>query len=196
MACSAGLGPVTADQQPAALLKTIVDALDRNQIPYMVVGSFASTFHGEPRTTQDLDLVIDPTIDSLQRLVSELDPSEFYVDADTARDALDRRTMFNIVEMATAWKVDLVIRRARPFSIEELARRQRVTMLGVEVAAATAEDTIIAKLEWAKAGNSDRQLDDVAGILRVRGADIDQAYIAAWVSALQLESQWERARAR
>jgi predicted nucleotidyltransferase len=196
MACSAGLGPVTTDQQPAALLKTIVDALDRNHIPYMVVGSFASTFHGEPRTTQDLDLVIDPTIDSLQRLVSELDPSEFYVDADTARDALDRRTMFNVIEMATAWKVDLVIRRARSFSIEELARRQRVTMLGVEVATATAEDTIIAKLEWAKAGNSDRQLDDVAGILRVRGSDIDRPYIDGWVSALQLESQWERARAR
>jgi hypothetical protein len=195
MACSAGAGPVTTDQ-PAALLKTIVDALDRNRIPYMVVGSFASTFHGEPRTTQHLDLVIDPTIDSLQRLVSELDPSEFYVDADTARDALDRRTMFNVIEMATAWKVDLVIRRARPFSIEELARRQRVTMLGVEVAAATAEDTIITKLEWAKAGNSDRQLDDVAGILRVREADIDQAYIEGWVSALQLESQWQRARAR
>ena len=187
---------MTTDQQPAALLKCIVDALDRNRIPYMVVGSFASTFHGEPRTTQDLDLVIDPTLDSLQRLVSDLDPSEFYVDADTARDALNRRTMFNVIEMATAWKVDLVIRRARPFSIEELARRQRVTMLGVQVAAATAEDTIIAKLEWAKAGNSDRQLDDVAGILRVRGSDIDQAYIERWVSDLQLESQWERARAR
>lgn len=68
-------------------------------------------------------------------------------------------------------------------------------MLGVEVAAATAEDTIIAKLEWAKAGNSDRQLDDVAGILRVRGSDIDHAYIEGRVSALQLESQWTRARA-
>ena len=113
-----------------------------------------------------------------------------------AGQLLDRRTRFNVIEMATAWKVDLVIRRARPFSINELARRQRVTMLGVEVAAATAEDTIIAKLEWAKAGKSDRQLDDVAGILRVRGSDIDQAYIEGWVSALQLESQWERARAR
>ena len=69
-------------------------------------------------------------------------------------------------------------------------------MLGVEVAAATAEDTIIAKLEWAKAGNSDRQLDDVAGILRVRGSDIDQAYSRAGFPALQLESQWERARTR
>ena len=182
--------------EPSKLLRKVAGALEHHDIPYMIVGSFASTFHGEPRTTQDLDLVIDPTAESLQRLVAAFDPSEFYVDAETANDALRRRTMFNIIEMATAWKVDLVIRRARPFSIEELSRRQRVTMLGVEVAAATAEDTIIAKLEWAKLGASDRQLEDVAGILRVRGTSIDLAYVERWVVNLGLEAEWERAQTR
>jgi len=185
-----------SDETPSSLLRKVVDALEEHGIPYMVVGSFASTFHGEPRTTQDLDVVIDPTAESLQKLVDAFDPVEFYVDGDVARDALRRRTMFNVIEMATAWKVDLVIRRARPFSIEELTRRQRVMMFGVDVATATAEDTIIAKLEWAKLGGSDRQLDDVAGILRVRGASIDLAYVERWVSDLQLEAEWERAKAR
>jgi hypothetical protein len=179
--------------QPAALLESITTALDRNGISYMVVGSFASTFHGVPRTTQDLDVVIDPTPDALERLVLGLDASLFYVDADTARDALQRRTMFNVIEMATAWKVDLVIRKARPFSIEELRRRQRVTILGVEVATATAEDTIVAKLEWMKTGGSDRQLDDVAGIIRVQER-LDVAYIERWVRELGLEAEWSRAR--
>ena len=93
--------------------------------------------------------------------------------------------------MATGWKLDLVIRKARPFSIEELDRRQRVMMLGVDVETATAEDTIIAKLEWAKLGSSERQLDDVRGMLRVNAGALDLAYIARWVRDLDLDAQWQ-----
>jgi hypothetical protein len=93
-----------------------------------------------------------------------IDVERFYVDADVARDALRRRSMFNVIDMTTAWKVDLVIRKNRAFSIEELQRRSIETIVGVDAPTATAEDTIIAKLEWAKAGSSERQLRDVAGI--------------------------------
>jgi hypothetical protein len=86
----------------------------------MVVGSFASTAHGEPRSTHDLDLVIDPSPAQLDQLLSKLDLDAYDVDAEVARDALARRAMFNVIEIATAWKIDLVIRRARPFSVEEL----------------------------------------------------------------------------
>lgn len=193
VAFGAGTRSVTLSVQPALLLETIASALDENGITYMVVGSFASAFHGVPRTTQDLDIVIDPTAAALERLVTGFDPMRFYVDADTARDALRRRTMFNVIEMATAWKVDLVIRKARPFSIEELQRRQRATILGIDVATATAEDTIVSKLEWAKAGGSDRQLDDVAGIMRVQ-PNLDIQYIEDWVRKLALDYQWSRVR--
>jgi hypothetical protein len=102
--------------------------------------------------------------------------------------------MFNVIEIATAWKLDLVIRKARAFSIEEMQRRQVTKILGVGVATATAEDTVIAKLEWAKQGGSDRQLEDVAGILRVRGPELDVVYIERWVAELGLAEQWQRAR--
>jgi hypothetical protein len=102
--------------------------------------------------------------------------------------------MFNIIEIATGWKLDLVIRKARPFSIEEMQRRTTTKILGMDVPTATAEDTIIAKLEWAKLGASDRQLQDVAGILRVRGADLDFDYIERWVTELELAEPWRRAR--
>lgn len=180
---------------PGGLLQTIISALETAGIPHMVVGSFASTAHGEPRTTRDLDLVIDPSLDQLNELVGGLDPERFYVDPDVARDALRRRSMFNIIEIATGWKLDLVIRKARPFSIEEMQRRTITKILGMDVPTATAEDTIIAKLEWAKLGASDRQLEDVAGILRVRGADLDLDYIEHWVTELGLAEPWRRARA-
>jgi len=179
---------------PSGLLRTIVGALEAAGIPHMIVGSFASSVHGEPRTTRDLDLVIDPGGEQLARLLEALDPDAYYVDPDVARDAYRRRTMFNVIEIATAWKLDLIIRKARPFSIEEMRRRQVVSILGVEVATATAEDTIIAKLEWAKESGSDRQLEDVAGILRVRGPDLDVDYIERWSAILELAEPWRRVK--
>jgi hypothetical protein len=177
-----------------ALLAAIAAQLDAAAIPHMVVGSFASTLHGEPRTTQDLDVVIDPTAEQLETFLARLDPATYYFDRDVAIEALRRRSMFNVIEIGTAWKVDLIIRKDRPFSLEELRRRRVVEMMGVRVAAATAEDTIIAKLEWAQQGSSDRQLVDVAGILRIRGDAIDIAYVERWVTSLDLEAVWARAR--
>jgi hypothetical protein len=175
-------------------LAAIVEILDRAGIAYMVVGSFATAFHGHPRTTQDLDIVIDPTMAQLETLLAALGPDSYYVDTDVARDALRRRTMFNAIEVATAWKIDFVIRKDRPFSIEELRRRVVGSIDGVDAATATAEDTIIAKLEWAKAGGSERQLTDVRALLQARGSTLDLPYIEKWVTELGLDDVWQQAR--
>jgi hypothetical protein len=106
-----------------SLLAHVTSLLESAGIPYMVAGSFASTFYSSPRTTADMDIVIDPGADALDRLLAGLDPERFYVDADTARDALRRRGMFNAIDMESGWKIDFVVRKARPFSIEEPRRR-------------------------------------------------------------------------
>lgn len=177
----------------ASLLKAMKALLEAAGIPYMVVGSFASTVHGEPRTTLDLDLVIEPTTATLDNFLASIDMDAFYVDPDVARDALRVRSMFNIIDMNSAWKVDLVIRKDRPFSIEELSRRSVQRVADTDAPTASAEDTIIAKLEWAKEGSSERQLTDVAGILRLRGETLDRVYLERWIDALELHVQWERA---
>lgn len=184
------------EDELAGLLRTIIAMLEATGIPHMVVGSFAGTTYGEPRSTRDLDIVIDPRPEQLNALVAAFDPGRFYVDLDVARDALRRRSMFNVIDMETGWKLDFVIRKARPFSIAEMRRRTYARILGMDVAAATAEDVIIAKLEWAKEGGSDRQLEDVAGILRVRGPELDLEYIERWVAELGLGEVWQRARDR
>jgi hypothetical protein len=142
----------------------------------------------------DLDIVIDPTPDQLDQLLARLDLDRFYVDADVARDALRRRSMFNVIDMTSAWKVDLIVRKARPFSVEELARRCTATVFGIAVPLATPEDTILAKLEWSKHGGSERQLDDVSGILDVRGSELDLAYIERWLDELGVRELWDRVR--
>jgi hypothetical protein len=178
---------------PTPLLRAIKRALEEAGIPYMVVGSFAAMVHGEPRTTYDLDIVIDPSATALDALLAGFDPERVYVAPEVARDALRRRSMFNLVDMNSGWKIAFVIRKDRRFSVEELARRVQAQVIEVDVAVATAEDTIISKLEWAKLSASERQLADVAGILGVRGTDLDVAYIERWVEALDLAPQWQSA---
>ena len=174
------------------VLRRLVDKFDAAGIPHMVAGSFASTYHGVPRSTRDIDIVIDPSVSSLDTLLGQLPADDYYVDADVARDALKRRSQFNVIDMATGWKVDLIVRRARPFRVEEFRRREPAEIFGARVFLATPEDSIIAKLEWAKLGDSERQLRDVAGIISVRGSALDRAYIEHWATALDLLGQWNR----
>ena len=163
-------------------------------IHHMVVGSFASSFHGVPRSSQDLDLVIDPDAASLQRLLASLPAQEYYADADAALEALRHRGQFNVIDMATAWKADLIVRKARPFSVEEMRRSIEGDLLGARVLIASAEDTLISKMEWAKlGGGSELQLRDAAGILSLYGSKkLDVAYVERWVRELGLEESWRR----
>ena len=155
----------------------------------MLTGSLASTYHGEPRATRDLDLVIDPAPDALERLVDGLEADGFHVDREAARTALRDRTQFNAIGEA-ATKIDFIIRKDRPFSVEEFGRRRRVELLGTSGFIATAEDLIVAKLEWAAQTGSERQRRDIAGMLAVAGNAIDEAYLMRWITALGLTDAW------
>lgn len=178
----------------AEVLADIPGRLDRAGIPYMVTGSIASTLHGVPRMTLDLDVVIDPTPETLRAFLDALPSDKFYADPEAAQQALRQRDQFNVVEPATGWKIDLLIRKDRPFSREEFGRRRLAVISGIPTYVATAEDMIIAKLEWARASGSERQLADVAGILAVSGPHLDFAYVKRWVAELGLSEAWSRVR--
>jgi hypothetical protein len=172
-------------------LVALVRHLEALQIPYMVAGSFASSFHGRPRSTHDADVVIDPTPEALERLLQALAAGGFYVPVSSARDALARQRQFNVIETKSVFKLDLIIRKDRPFSREEFGRRQREDRAAVPAMMASAEDTILSKLEWAKkGGGSERQLDDVRGVIEVKGADLDRGYIERWAAELGVLELW------
>jgi hypothetical protein len=175
----------------AELVASALAHLERAAVPYMVTGSIASTYHGEARATRDLDIVIDPSPAALDRLVADLIAAGFYVDAEAARSAFETRTEFNAIG-PDASKIDFIIRRNRPFSLEEFGRRRPADLLGTPGYIATVEDMIVAKLEWAAATDSERQLRDVAGMLAVGGDEVDRDYIVRWVEALGLREVWRR----
>ncbi|WP_394843030.1 hypothetical protein LZC95_39000 [Pendulispora brunnea] len=161
----------------------------------MIAGSLASSAHGIPRSTHDIDIVIDPTFASLEHLLKLLATKDRYVDPDKARAEFLRRGQFNVIDMTTGWKADLIFRKARPFSRSEIDRSSEQEILGVHVLAASAEDTILSKLEWAaKSGESERQLRDVRGILDTQGDALDFAYIEQWLDELGVRELWDRVR--
>lgn len=178
----------------AEIFRRLVDVLEACGIPYMLTGSFASSYYGAPRGTQDIDIVITATRDRLRDLVSRFPRDSYYVDESAVLASLDESGQLNVIDMTSGWKIDFIIRKRRPFSEEEFRRRGMGDVAGVPIAIATPEDIIIAKLEWAKLGDSRRQIEDAGGILRVRAADLDREYLERWIEHLGLQAQWEAAQ--
>lgn len=181
----------------AGFVRRLVAVLDGLGLPYMFVGSAASTLHGPPRSTQDIDLVVALTLPDVRRLVAAFPDAGYYVSLDAVRDAVARRQSFNIIDLESGWKADFMVLKGRPFSRNELDRRQRADIFGVPAWVATAEDTILAKLEWAQlAGGSARQRDDVLGILEAQGERLDFAYLERWASKLGIVGELDAALTR
>ena len=176
------------------VFRRIVEHLDRRDIPYMLVGSFASTYFGASRTTYDLDIVIEAAPDPLRGLVADLQADEYYAELDAALDARQHESLFNVIDKATGWKIDLIFRKSRAFDQEEFRRRRPAKLYDIQLFIASAEDVIIAKLEWSKLGGSQRQIEDVAKVLTIQWKTLDQIYLSKWIEELELHEQWSAAK--
>jgi hypothetical protein len=181
------------DQQ--AFLRQLTSALHRHGIQYMLVGSMASSFHGEPRSTRDIDIVIECGSVEMAGFLRDITDLGWYVSEHAAAEAVRSRSMFNLVDPASGWKADLIVRKDRPFSREEFTRRSPAPVLGESAAllpVASAEDTILTKLEWHRATDSTQQMRDAAGIAALRARSLDLAYLRRWSDELGLRDLLER----
>ncbi len=178
----------------AEVFRRLTRALDQAGIPYMLTGSFASAYYGFPRSSQDIDLIIEATPAQLQTFFQFLPSDEYYADLEMALQARERQSLFNVIDLLTGWKIDLIFRKSRPFSEEEFERRQPVVLQGFTIFVASAEDVVVAKLEWAKRAQSRRHIEDVAGILRMRWDVLEHAYLEKWIVELGLATEWKDAR--
>jgi hypothetical protein len=156
----------------------------------MLTGSFASAQHGVPRSTLDIDIVIAANPEQLRTFVDFLPAGEYYADLDAALEAQKHESLFNVIDLATGWKIDLIIRKSRAFSFEEFGRRQMVQMQGLPLFVASAEDVVIAKMEWSKLAQSRRQIEDAATILKLRWESMDRRYLKKWIAELDLGQEW------
>lgn len=177
-----------------SFLRRVTSILEDSGLPYMLTGSLATAYYAEPRSTRDVDFVVEVTLEEIEGFVTALEAEGYYASLDAAREAVAESGQFNAVDPGSGWKVDFIVRKDRPFSRAEFSRRLRVELLGRELPVVTPEDLIVAKLEWARKGSSERQLGDVRSILLQRGPELDRDYIERWVDELGLARQWRAVR--
>jgi hypothetical protein len=158
--------------EPIQITSCIAKELDRLGIHYLVGGSLASSLHGAPRATHDVDIVADINENHIPEVVKALEP-EFYIDAEMLREAVQMQSMVNIIHRKTMFKIDIFILKSDAVSHEEMKRREQYQLSESQKDSfyiATAEDTIVQKLYWYQLGGcvSDRQWNDVISVLRVQ----------------------------
>lgn len=174
-----------------AITARVVDTLERCKVPYALVGSLASSLHGLPRSTNDADLVVDLTAPQVSALVAELS-EEFYIAAESVHRAIAQRSHFNVIHLATMFKIDLFI---EPAGHGQLLRASRIEAGGTVLVVAGAEDTIVHKLRWYRDGGeiSERQWGDVLGMLEVQGDRLDSLLLRRLAEELSVDDLLDRA---
>lgn len=186
-------GPAFSEMEDVAVrLGRTFDSLG---IRYLVGGSVASSLVGEPRATNDLDVLVELSEPQVTLLANALGP-DFEVDTEALIDAVRRRRSWNIFYLPLVTKIDLFIKRLDAFDASELDRRRSVALPGGPVCVATPEDILLRKLAWFREGGESSQVQwrDVLGVLRISRATFDEAYVDRWAAHLGVSDLWERAR--
>ena len=179
------------------LLARVVEVFERIQIPYLVTGSIASMAYGEPRLTNDIDVVAGILEAHIPELLAAFPEEEFYISEEAVRDAVLRRDQFNIIHPASGLKVDVMIRKDTAFDRSRFSRAQIIRPVETYRAAfASPEDVIIKKMEYYREGGSEKHLRDIASMLRISAVDIDKTYVEEWADRLGLIPIWEAVKQR
>jgi hypothetical protein len=176
---------------PHELLERIAGILENLHIPYLVTGSVAAMAFGEPRMTNDIDIVAAVRYEHVGGLMAAFPEEEFYISEEAIRDAIRHQTQFNIIHPFSGMKIDIIIRNNTRFNDSRFSRIRRVKAgENFETNFAAPEDIILMKLQYYRDGVSEKHLRDVSGILKISGPEVNKDYIALWAERLNLMDIW------
>jgi hypothetical protein len=179
------------------LLTHAVSALEDAGVSYMLSGSYASSLHGQPRATHDIDLVVELESRQVGALLRAFPETRYYFSREAIDAAVRERRMFNILDTEEGDKIDFWLLTDDAFDQERFARRVSVPFAGGSIRVSTPEDTILMKLRWAAdSGGSERQTDDARRVYQVSTDKIDDAYLERWAASLGVTSSLRAIRGR
>ena len=167
------------------LLKKITGSLEEKGISYMVSGSLALNVYSVPRMTYDIDLVIELHHESVEGFL-QIFREGFYIDAETVREEIGRKGMFNAIDHQSGLKIDFIIRKDTEYRRLEFSRKIRKLIGGMPVWIVSPEDLIISKIIWIQELQSEKQMGDINRLLSLE--DIDRGYIKDWCKKLALNT--------
>ena len=176
---------------------SVVDAFEKMGVSYYIGGSVASSAHGVIRGTADADLIADLKLEHVAPLAETLG-KEYYLNVNTMTDAIHRRACFNLIQLATMFKVDVFISKGSVYSRLVFERKHSRKILDESPRlffVASPEDTILSKLEWYRLGDeiSERQWSDILGVMRAQIENLDRPYLQKWAAELRVADLLERA---
>lgn len=173
------------------LLRRLVSVLEELDLTYMLVGSIAGGAYGEPRLTQDIDVVVKLPAERVAELCEAFSGHEYYISREAAREAVRLGGQFNVIHPASGNKIDFIIARDDPWGKTRIRRRRRVRILP-DLAGYTAapEDIILSKMDYYREGGSEKHLRDITGVMKISGELIDKAYVTRWAERLGLMEVW------
>lgn len=175
------------------LLRKVVQTLDQCGIQYMLTGSIVSSLQGEPRSTHDIDVILAIPKSKANALVDAFPENDFYVDKESLLEAIDRESMFTLIDLKGGGKVDFWMLTQEAFDQSRFARRLAEEFMGILMKVSSPEDTILAKLRWAKlSGGSEKQFTDALRVYEVQYGSLDLKYLEHWVKELDIEFLWKR----
>jgi hypothetical protein len=167
------------------LLRKVVQALDDVGVEYMLTGSIASSLQGEPRSSHDIDVVVAIEQDVARDLIKSFPPPCFYLDEESVVEAIARRDIFNLIDVTAGDKVDFWLLTDEPFDRMRFSRRRVEEVMGMHITVSTPEDTILAKLRWAKlSGGSEKQFTDALRVYEVQFGMLDIDYLHDWAKKI------------
>lgn len=175
----------------------VIGVLERMGLPYFVTGSVATSALGEPRMTNDLDIVVDLPETRVDEFCGHFPDTDFYLSVDAVRWSLAHRSQFNIVHPASGLKIDVMTPPDDEFARSRFARALRMQAAqGLQAWFSSPEDIILKKMDYYREGGSEKHLRDIAGVIKVQGEKLDQQYIQDWAARLGLSEIWEMIQRR
>ena len=173
------------------LLERLLTVLKAQEIDYMITGSVVSSLQGEPRATHDIDIVIQIHASSIPALLAAFQPPRFYLSANSIKEAIKFQSMFNLLDTTEGDKIDFWILTQEPFDVSRFRRKLEENAFGFAMKVSSPEDTILAKLRWAKlSGGSEKQFTDALRVYEVQHGNLDLGYLETWVAKLGVGSAW------
>lgn len=168
------------------LLIKVIGKINQLRIPYMITGGIASIFYGKPRLTHDFDIVAEIEEKDIVNLVT-IFKGEFYVSSEAIQNAIENRSMFNIIHFDSGIKIDFWLLKDDEFDRKRFERRKQHIYSGRDIFFSTPEDIILKKLVWFKGSEIQKHFDDALSVFEIQ-KDLDVDYLTVWAEKLSIQA--------
>jgi len=172
----------------------VLKILEKLHIPYMISGSVGSMLYGEPRMTNDIDIVVEMQEEKIEDFLNQFDEEQYYFPSlDFVKESVKRKSQFNIIHLESGSKVDIIIKKSTEFAEIEFSRKRQVAFTeNFNAFTASPEDIIIFKMAFYHLSGSEKHIKDISSMLIISGDEIDQEYLEKWISKMGYQDIWNK----